>query len=321
MKKALILAGIVIFMVLAIIFILIGTKKSPSEVKIGYLPVTVDLPFFVAMEKGYFVDEGLKVEPVRFETTTQLYDAMLSGRIDATAIGGLTALYGIEANTKGQFKIYAFNANDEINYTDSLIVKVDSNITSPIQLKGKKIGTFPGTTIVVGTKLVMRKYGINDSDYEIVQISPNLQLQALQTGQVDALMTVEPTGTIARLKGIGKSILEAPNEKSIINPFPGGAAAFLSAWAEQHQDLALKIATANDKAIDYIKANPNESKKYLAKYSGLTEDIASETRLCLFWKVNDANKNAIQEYADILYREGIFKEKIDTSNIYFMPNK
>jgi NitT/TauT family transport system substrate-binding protein len=317
MKKIWIGTGIIAILIIVTIFIVLPAKPKGYSVRIGYVPVTVDLPFFVAIERGYFNKEGLKVEPIRFETTVQLYDAMLSGRIDATAIGGLTALYGVEANNKGQFKIYAFNANDENSYTDSLIVSVNSNITSPSQLKGKKIGVFPGTTIVVGTKLVMRKFNLSDSDYEIVQISPNLQLQALQTGQVDALMTVEPTGTIAQLKGIGKSILEAPNEKYLTNPFPGGAAAFLTSWAEKHPDLALRIKRATDEAIDYIKTNPDESKKYLPKYTGLTEDIAVKSRLCLFWKTEDADRNAIQKYADILYSEGIFKGRIDTSSFYF----
>jgi len=317
---------IITLVVLAIILIAFITLYHPKKeeaysLKIGYLPITVDLPFFVAMENGYFTEEGLQVNAIRFEATTQLYDAMLSERVDATAIGGLAALYGIEAQAKGQFKIYTFNANDETYYTDTLLVKKDSNITSPSQLKGKKIGTFPGTTIVVGTKLIMRKFNLSDTDYEIVQLPPHLQLQALETGQVDALMTLEPTGTIARLKGIGKVILEAPNAKYLINPFPGGAAAFKTSWIEQHPELALKIKRATDKAIDFIRENPAEAKKTLPKYTGLEEDIASETLLCLYWKVEDTDRKAVQEYADILHQEGIFKDKVNTFNFYFEPGK
>lgn len=317
---------IITLFVLAIIVVafIVSCQQKKEEVyslKIGYLPVTVDLPFFVAMENGYFTEEGLQVNAVRFEATTQLYNAMLSERIDAAAIGGLTALYGIETQRKEQFKIYALNANDETHYTDTLLVKKDSNITSPSQLKGKKIGTFPGTTIVVSTKLIMRKFNLSDMDYEIVQMPPHLQLQALETGQIDALMALEPTGTIAQQKGIGKVILKAPNAKYLINPFPGGAAAFKTSWVEQHPELALKIKRATERAIDFIRENPVGAKKTLPKYTGLDEEIALETLLCLYWKVEDADRDAVQKYADILYQEGIYKEKIDTSNFYFEPGK
>ncbi len=307
---------------LLIVFSLPGcSKKQPEqkEIKIGYLPITVDLPFFVAMEKGYFLEQGLDVTAVRFETTTQLYDAMVSKSIDAAAIGGLTALYGMEAEVQGLFKIYAMNANDETFYADTLLVKKDSTITSPAELKGKKIGTFPGSTIVVGTKLIMRKFGLKDDEYEIIQIPPQLQIQALETGQVDALMALEPTGTLARLKGIGKVILTAPNAKYLINPFPGGAAAFATSWAKEHANIAKKIKWATDKAIDFIRENPEDVKKSLPKYTGLSEDVASQTLLCLYWKVEDIDRVSVQKYADILYSEGVLKKKIDTSKFYFEP--
>lgn len=312
--------------IVATLVILTHCEKSvvhPNEltqVKIGYLPITVDLPFFVAMELGYFTDEGLEVEPVKFESATNLTDAVLTGRIDATAIGSLTALYGIEVQEPDQFRIYALNANDETFYSDILLVRSGAAIDSVQQLAGRRIGTFPGATIVIATRIVLENFGLMEGDYELIQLSPSLQIQALELGEIDALMALEPTGTIAKISGVGTSLIEAPIEKYLMNPFPGGAAVFSTSWLSENQEVALSIQRATDRAINLIQSNPTLAKGFLPVYTPLSDTIATQTLVCLYWSVQDVDRIAVQEYADLLFEEGVLDQEIETSHFYFEPD-
>ena len=55
---------------------------AQDEVKIGYLGFVLALPTFVALEKGYFQEQGLKVTATLFESGTIITDALITGRID-----------------------------------------------------------------------------------------------------------------------------------------------------------------------------------------------------------------------------------------------
>jgi NitT/TauT family transport system substrate-binding protein len=40
--------------------------QGTPKLRIGYWPVAAGLPFFAALEKGYFKEAGLDVEPLKF---------------------------------------------------------------------------------------------------------------------------------------------------------------------------------------------------------------------------------------------------------------
>lgn len=65
--------------VLLMILLLMRAESafSAEKVKIGYLRIVNSLPTFVAVEKGLFDQEGLKVELVPFESGTLIIDALV----------------------------------------------------------------------------------------------------------------------------------------------------------------------------------------------------------------------------------------------------
>ena len=80
------------------------------KLRIGYWPVAAGLPFFAAVEKGYFKDAGVEVEPLKFAGAQQVMEAMLSGRCDGSANGTGSANLAIgEIAQPGLFKIFATN--------------------------------------------------------------------------------------------------------------------------------------------------------------------------------------------------------------------
>src|SRR5947209_4347020 len=60
-------------------------RSASLTVKVGYIPFNNCLPFFAALEKGYFANRGLNVEPVRFNDSTEALNALLGGQVDSLA--------------------------------------------------------------------------------------------------------------------------------------------------------------------------------------------------------------------------------------------
>ena len=96
----------------------LGVPRAPAragapKIRIGYWPVAAGLPFFAAVEKGYFKEAGLDVEALKFAGAQQVMEAMLSGRCDGSANGTGSANLAIgEIAQPGLFKIFATNPSN-----------------------------------------------------------------------------------------------------------------------------------------------------------------------------------------------------------------
>ena len=71
------------------------------------------------------------------------------------------------------------------------------------------------------------------------------------------------------------------------------------------------------KALDYIRNNEKEARSYLVKYTGLPEPVAMRIPFDKWIKISETSKIAGQEYFEVLHREGAYKIRIDTTNLYY----
>ena len=84
--------------------------QAAPKIRVGFWPVAAGLPFFAAVEKGYFKEAGLDVEPLKFAGAQQVMEAMLSGRSDGSSNGTGSANLAIgEIAQPGLFKIFCTN--------------------------------------------------------------------------------------------------------------------------------------------------------------------------------------------------------------------
>lgn len=316
MKK--IWIGIAALAVIALIIVLVitQTKREPGRVKIGYFPVSGDLAFFVAIEKGFFKEEGLNVEAVKFAESKEAMDAMLTGRADAVAPMGFTTIFAVEQNQPGLLKICIPGGEAEGHIVSHLIVRNDSSITSIEDLKGKKIGTYAGTAHRMWLELLLKRLNLDPKkDVTIVQVAPNLLVLALMAGQYDALYATEPYTTTALIKGMARSLIDNPRSKYIINPFPSGAFVFTAKFWQEKPKIAKKIYRAMRRGVEFMEAHELEAKMFLPKYTPIEEAVAKASDVHAAYAINDTTINAIQQLADMLFEYKLLEHKVDVKKM------
>jgi NitT/TauT family transport system substrate-binding protein len=175
--------------------------QSSSKIRIGYWPIAAGLPFYAAVEKGFFKEAGLDVEPLKFAAAAQIMEAMLAGRCDGSANGTGSANLAIgEIAAPGTFKIFASNPSNVKNVLDEMLVPANSTAKIMADLKGKRVGSGPGIQNVTLAKIILEKNGI--ANPTVTELPVGQHVPALAAGQVDAVYTLEPTGTAGRLKGL-----------------------------------------------------------------------------------------------------------------------
>lgn len=309
---------IIISIFFSITLFSVNCAHTPVTVKIGYIPFTANLPFFVAMEKGYFTEQGLRVNAIRYALPNQSFDAMLAKQVDM--IAGMTfPLYFASAKeTPLRFKLLIPFAEADPEVMSYVLVPKDSKINSVDKLKGKKIGVYEGPTQIFYLKLFLEKIHLNpNKDVTIIQVAPDSQAQALATKQFDALFSSEPYGTITLQKGAAKILVANPRAQYIMSPFWAGACAVSTDFLKQKPAVVKKIYKALAQAIDYIENNEPEAKQMLSKYTPLDETIALKSGIYKWYKINEPIDFAsIQQLADFMYDGKLLDKKIDTKGLF-----
>ncbi|MBL7075657.1 ABC transporter substrate-binding protein [candidate division KSB1 bacterium] len=309
---------IIVTVVLGVTF-LTSCARKPEKVKIGYQKTEIYQHFFTAVERGFFKAEGVEVEPVEFASANLMAEALIAGRIDGTATSAFPVIFSVEQNNPGQFKIYIVNVITETAFPDYILVKKDSKMNSLSELKGKKIGTYPGSTILTYTKIILKHFMNPDEDITIVQLKPVLQLQALETGQVDAIFALEPIASVGIVRGIARVLEEAPVAKYVMESLPGSGSTFSSRFLKNYPKAAEKVKRAMYRALDFLNdpKNIEEARSILGEWTEIDPEVIERLRPLKYWKLEDIDRGAVQKLADLLFEWGALEKKIDTSNLYY----
>lgn len=285
----------------------------------GYTGASYYLPLFVAVERGFFRDEGLEVGLTRLESSNQIVDGVAAGKLDFGA-AGFSTLFAASVAAPGRFRAFGAAVESEQGgrYQNALLVRADSNITSVSGLRGKRVGTYTGTTQLLWLRLMLPKMGlIPGKDVDIVQVGMPLQLSALAAGQFDALFTIEPTITSALAKGDARVLLANPRGKYVLDPFPGGPLGFFSTdYLQRKSTTAAKVRRALERAAAWIGANEGEAKLLLPKYTPIDASLAPNVRLYSFERDDKPYRAGVQRLADILSEGGELKTKVDTAGLW-----
>lgn len=292
-------------------------QKTPQQrtVKIGYRAQDLYAPLFVGLEKKFFEGEGLKIEHIKFESTNQLMEAMLGKRIDAS-LGGVNTilLLTLEEKSPNQFKLFSMTTENLEKTSSYLLVRADSNIDSIKKLENKKIASFLGSTAKMLYRKTVSPY-FDPKNATLIQMEPNLELQALQSGQVDAAIVLEPLATIGASKKISKPLEKALFAKYFFNDMPLSGSVVSVDFINHQPELTKKLITATNKAIDFIKNNEEETKTIITRYTPLTLEVASQISIIPSQKLNEIDTAKLQQLTDLLLVEKELKTQVSAANI------
>lgn len=325
-KKIIIFSSIAILILISLFFIfktsnesLVGSAiffNEKNSVNVGYLPLLINLPLYVALEEGYFENYGIKVNAIEANSPNDVLNAILSSKLDGAGFLATPILYLSEERNAGEIKIFTTGDETQENFVSAIIIKKDSNIKEINDLKDQNIGVYQGAVQVLFLKSMILGMGLDIDDINIIEISPTLQTQALQSGQFEILSTVEPFNTIAVERGIGKVLIENPRVKYILNPFPSVATPLSQRFIKNHLYLAKNYILALNDAIDFINNNPEEAKKHLVKYTPITDDIVHKVNILRFNKFGEENITNMQEFADYMYNNDLLNSKIEVESMF-----
>jgi NitT/TauT family transport system substrate-binding protein len=244
------------------------TEGGPIKLKVAYLGLTCEGPIFSAYEKGFFKEEGLDVELVRTDWNG-LREGLGLGRFDANHTLIMYLLkpleQGLDVKITGGIHTGCLR----------LQAGAKTNIKTVADLRGKRIGvpTHIGSPPYLFASRVLAAHGIDprpgSKQVEWVAIKPDVLGLAVDKGEVDAVATTDPIGTIL----LGKKLVRTIADQAVDQPYCDEfccVAVVSGKLARENPAAAAKVTRALLKGAKWVGENPTAAakmgieKKYIA---------------------------------------------------------
>lgn len=285
-----------------------AAPAQSEELRVTYArPNAVYWDIDVAIEKGFFKEEGFEPKSIRLQSSVGSTQALIAGTTHLAATNPEPVIASFEKGATDNAIFLAPVTSVAWSFVGG------KDIKSFADLKGKKIGVSAlkgGETALID--ILMAKKGLSRSDYSYIRVGITpLKFKALTTGAVSAAVLFQPTGLLA----ISKGLTNLANF-SEIETYPYPIYAVNRSWALENNHGA-RLARAIIKAQKFIHnpANKEEAMKILAKYTKRSPEIVQGTydlflkKAKIYNSDGHINKEGLNRLIDIMVKGKTLSEK------------
>ncbi|RAV20228.1 ABC transporter substrate-binding protein [Paenibacillus contaminans] len=296
-------------------------KKETKDITIGYLAVMDDAQALLAKEAQFYEKQGLKAEMKLFGSGTDLIKAIVGGQVDAGVLGftnaATWAAKGADLKVVGGAQM-GFH---------SILVNKDSDIKSVADLKGKKLASQKqgSTADVVLNGVALADAQLTNKDLQMVYVEPNVAIQSLQAGKVDAAFVFEPFDKIAQKQFGAKQIYEIGK----VWPFPCMVVITSGDVLSKDRDKVNRMLDAQKEAIELLQKDSAKAATFITKHfiegesldtpdgkvkavDIIKESIDSQK---FTWEITADDTKRMQEIIDIMVKQGSMEKSIKVEDI------
>ncbi|GMM97686.1 hypothetical protein MTsN4n12_30980 [Microbacterium sp. MTN4-12] len=284
-----------------------------TSIAVGMTPIANAAPVYLAIQEGFFEDEGLKVTPTTIQAAAAAIPSLINDELQFALV---SAVPTITAASKG-LPVRVVAANDHYNpdatATDAaaLVASAGSGITDMADLGG-------ATVAVVGlksapelaTRVALEKVGVDPSTVDFVEISYPDMVPALQSDRVDAAVVVDPF--LSQVKEAGLSVIGQPFLDGLAGEV-GTTWIAADAFVSQNADTAAGFVRAIEKAVAYAAENPDAVREIMGTYTETDPEVLAKSLLPVF--DSSISSGDLQYYADTMLDQGFIAESYDASEL------
>jgi len=244
----------------AMLILLPSRARSQVEtVKLGDLAAISNAAVYIAIEKGFFKEQGVVTEISNFASAAKQVPALVAGELEVSVGSATAGLFNAVAQ-QAPFRIVADKGQAREGYGFSLLAVrkdlVDSGqVKSFKDLKGKKIAILAKGNIqhyLVGK--MAEEVGLTFNDIELSFLDAPNQVTAFETKAIDAAYAVEPW--VARFTERGVAVrFRTPDQVKGLGPVQVGVIIYSGKFITERRPVAQRWMNAYLKAADLFHKN------------------------------------------------------------------
>jgi NitT/TauT family transport system substrate-binding protein len=238
-----------------------SASSKPVTLRVGYNPNPTNTTIHVAIQQGFFKENGLDVKLTPLQAAAAQLPA-LGKQFDLLTTTSVDVLRGYANGLK---TVVVQGQTMERPGLESTGFMAGKGIDAITDLKGKRIGvpSLAGS-LYIATIIQLEKAGIKQNQVKFVQVPfPNM-LDQLKANRIQAAVTIVPFANViqgAGFKKLPNPLLQTTGGKQTMTA--GWAAN--EDWAKSNAETLAKFRKAQQEAADWIKANDQAARQILVK--------------------------------------------------------
>lgn len=312
------------FLSLALSFIFIlslltgcGSNQNADLTKVTLSEVAHSIfyaPMYVAVEEGYFKEEGIDLELVTAFGADKVTTAVISEEADIAFMGSESTIY-----------VYAQNSDDYLVNFAQLTQRAGNFMVAREEMPDFDWKDLKGSSVLGGRKggmpqmvfeYVLKKNGIDPAkDLSIDQsIDFGSTAAAFSSGKGDFTVEFEPSATTLESEGVGY-VVASLGEASGYVPYTAFSAK--KSYMEEHPEIIQSVTNALQKGMDYVNSHsPEEIAKVIQPQFEETELSTITAIVQRYYDQDTWKENLIFEQdsfellQDILMEAGELDQKV-----------
>jgi len=271
-----------------------------TTVKVAYQPTASNGPLYIAIDEGYFSEQGINVELVKTASSTAALPLLMHediavstgpmrvGLLNAVIQGGHIRIVADKGTvTPGSCAGYGIMVRKDL---------VEKGVVRNVSdLKGRKIASHDSdydlyNALALGN---LSRDDVENVDMEFMMIAP-----AFSNGAIDAALVTEPY--ITQIRNNGTAVVLVPGQE------------FLSGWPlplyygpaiiDKDPELGRRFMVAYLKGVkQYNEGKTEQNLKIIANYTHLNRDLLNQTCWYVISSDGYQDPQPVRKYINWLY--------------------
>jgi len=303
----------------------LGEEKpdtSPTILKVCSLPFLSFAPIFIAIEEGYFAEQGLKIEMIKFRSGPDALPALTQGQIDVLA-GAISASF-FNAVARGlDIKLVADKGHLELgDKSAAAVVRKDlyksGELRSLHDLKRKRVSLiYPSSMTHYRIDILLACHKLSSEDIEIVYLGWPATVQALKTGAIDVAFLGEPSITRVLSEGFGVILSYHGDLYQYLFSASQVAGIFFGPnLLKDHPDLGRRFVLAYLKGVRaYNRGKIPRNVEIISRHTKLDRELLIECNWPRIYSDGHLDIQSILSFQNWLQQNGFIDQEVSPNEI------
>ncbi len=243
-------------------------SEGRQKVTVAYTTQPQSTLIHIAVNKGYFSNQGLDVQPLIHSFGKAALQSILDGKADFATVAETPVMFSV---LKGD-KIFVIANIESSNVNNAVLARPDAGIVKAADVKGKRIGFTPGTTSDFFLDSFLTAQGLTRKEITPVPLTPNEMQEALQTGKVEAVSSWNYTLTQIKHQ-LGAQAVIFYDRQIYTETFNIAAT---QDFVQRNPQAVTRFLRALIQAEDFVTKNPQEAQDIMAAAIKVDKELVRE---------------------------------------------
>lgn len=273
---------------------------EPTKITVGAIPIGDVAPIHLGLAQGFFADEGLDLTIESVAGGAVAVPGVVSGSFDF-AFGNMVSL--MVARDKGLDLTYVTNGTTTTGSSEgdfaAVVVMDDSDIQTVTDLEGATVSSNNLSNIGdTSIRTAVDNAGGDGSAVTFVEVAFPSALAALETGQIDAALILEPFLTPALQNGarvVSWNYAETDPNLDIGGYFTTGKV------IKDKPELVASFTRAMKRSLEFAQDHPEDVRHVIGTYTKTDPALLAEITLPRFKPEFDRHAATVLGQAALKY--------------------